>query len=416
MASRVLNTFADEVAALAFPPAPGGAPPRIGAEVEFLALERTTGRVASIETADEPATLPVLRALAREAGWVERRSQKAGVPEFITRSGGRVTFEPGGQIEYASPPADSLRRLVADLRGVTEAITARMDAHGIALVATGIDPLNAIEDVPLQLDGERYRRMDAHFASIGPHGARMMRQTASIQISLDAGERPFERWTLLNALAPWLVAIFANSPRYAGVESGHQSLRRHVWGELDPSRTGLAWDRDEPVEAYAQFALDAVDILHGGKVPPFDRFGTVIADGRLPPDGLAGHLSTLFPEVRPRGWFEVRSTDALAPCWYAAPLVFLAGLAYTTEGAARALEVTGSPDAALLERAGICGLVDPALARSAIELFRLALRGCESLGRTFVGEAELSAAWEFFERYTRRGRSPAADAPITLPG
>jgi glutamate--cysteine ligase len=33
-------------------------------------------------------------------------------------------------------------------------------------------------------------------------------------------------------------------------------------------------------------------------------------------DDLVEHLTTLFPPVRPRGWFEIRTIDALADeCW-----------------------------------------------------------------------------------------------------
>ena len=416
MISRDTDRLREHLARVAFAPSASDLGSRIGAEVEFLALERATGRPAPIDVADRPSTLPVFREVAREARWTEQRSAKAGVPEFITPTGGRLTFEPGGQVEYAAPPRTSVGALVADLHETVGAIDAPLNDAGIALVAAGIDPLNPIDDVPLQLTGERYRRMDAHFATIGPHGARMMRQTASIQVCLDAGPRPLERWTLLNALAPYLVAIFANSPRYAGELSGHQSLRRFVWGALDPRRTGLAWDATDPVGAYADFALGAPDVLHDGESPPFAPFGTLLADGRVGAVDWESHLSTLFPEVRPRGYYEVRSTDALAPAWYAAPLAFLAGIIGAPAAAGAAGEITGAPDADLLERAGRCGLADPAIARRAAELYGLALRAGESAGRSVIDEPSLAVAWEFFERYTRRGRSPAADAPVAIPG
>jgi glutamate--cysteine ligase len=56
------------------------------------------------------------------------------------------------------------------------------------------------------------------------------------------------------------------------------------------------------------------------------------------------HLTTLFPEVRPRGYFEVRSCDALPPEWYAAPLAFIAGLAYGPDRGRTAWEIAGAPD------------------------------------------------------------------------
>ena len=41
-------------------------------------------------------------------------------------------------------------------------------------------------------------------------------------------------------------------------------------------------------------------------------------------DDLAYHLTTLFPPVRPRGWFEVRYLDAQHPRWWPVPVVLLA--------------------------------------------------------------------------------------------
>lgn len=391
------------------------AAPRVGAEVEVIPIVAATGRPATIEPGDGPGTLPALRALGRRLGWCEVRSATAGVPEFHTADGGRITFEPGGQIEYSAPPDESVSELAAGLRAVTGELEAALGDAGIRLVFAGIDPHNAVEDVPLQLPGPRYRRMDAHFATIGPHGARMMRQTASIQICLDAGPRPLERWQLLNALAPYLVAIFANSASHAGGPTGHRSVRRAVWGALDPARTGIVWDPTEPVEAYARFALGAASILEGAAAPPFPSFAERVRDGGVDLERWRAHLSTLFPEIRPRGYFEVRSIDALPPAWYAVPLVLLTGLAYDAAATREALAIAGPPDPALLERAGRCGLADPVLAAGAAALFPVALRGAESLGRPVVHPDDLETAGAYHDRYTGRGLTPA-DEPMAAVG
>ena len=388
----------------------GGAPsraPRIGAEVELLPFD-ASGRIAAI-AGGESATQPVLRTLSARLGWRESRSAKADVPEYHTPRGGRLTFEPGGQIEYAAPPNESLSALLADVHGVTTALREWLAPAEITLVAAGIDPVNPIEDVPMQLSGERYRRMDAHFAALGPFGARMMRQTASIQVSLDAGDDPLSRWTLLNALAPYLVAVFANSPVYAGDVTGHQSYRRHVWGALDTGRTGLPWDADDPIAAYGRFAMGAGDILFGEDPPPYGSFTDTWARGAVGLDQWRAHLTTLFPEVRPRGYFEVRSIDALDPIWYAAPLAFVAGLVLDPATARTASELVGAPDAALLVRAGRCGVEDHRIAAVARELSELALQGCAALGTRFIAPRDLDVARAFFARYTARGSAPAFD-------
>jgi len=383
-------------------------PRRIGAEVELIPLDASSGRRLPLEGEAGPAILPFLRRFAARQGWGEARTSK-GVPCFVVRGGGTIGFEPGGQIEFSTPPCRSVTALVNRLRSVVVPLRAAASAEGIELLSSGIDPYNSQGDAPLLLDSKRYRRMAEHFATISPFGGVMMRQTASIQVSLDFDDEPRARWRLLNAVAPYVTAIFAASPVYEGAATGHQSFRAHAWRRLDPRRTGLPFDAARPAEAYLDFALAAPAILLpmvGGRCLPF---GEWMARANPSLEEWETHLSTLFPEVRPRGHCEVRSADAVDPAWYAAPLVFLAGLAYDPHAARGALEVAPAPDPRTLERAGHDGLRDPAIARRAAELFEIALAGCRALGSAFVHRSHLEEARAFFDRYTRRGRSPADD-------
>jgi glutamate--cysteine ligase len=121
------------------------------------------------------------------------------------------------------------------------------------------------------------------------------------------------------------------------------------------------------------------------------------------------HLTTLFPDVRPKGFVEVRGADAVAPEWYAAPLVFLAGLTYHAPTFAAARELVGEPDEELLEHAGRAGLADKRIGGVARDLFALALAGAEALGPAFLTPADLDEARAFFQTYTARALSPADD-------
>jgi glutamate--cysteine ligase len=382
-------------------------PPRIGAEVEIIPVDSVTGRPLPLEGRGT-STLAILRRAGATAGWREHRSAKANVPEIELPDGGRITFEPGGQIEISSAPNASLSALVTRLHATVCAI-ADAAPRGVELLSRGIDPRTCVEDVAPQLDADRYRRMLAHFDRIGPSGARMMRQTASFQVCVDGGDAPERTWTLLNALAPFMVAMFANSPRYAGVDTGHKSYRRHIWATLDPRRTGLLGIARDPIAEYLDFALGAPAFLLpdvDGAAAPFSHW---LARGAVTPSDWCTHLSTLFPEVRPRGYFEVRSADVMAPEWYPVPLVLVAGLVYHRPSLDAAADLLGVPDAALLERSGRDGLSDAALREKAPRLCDLALDGCSALGAEFVSATDLQTAADYFDRYTRRGRSPADD-------
>jgi glutamate--cysteine ligase len=387
-------------------PAAAGAPSRIGAEVEIIPVAADTGRPLPLE-GGQLSTLDILRRAGDPLGWRERRSAKANVPEIELPDGGRITFEPGGQIEISSAPNVSVTGLVARLREIVSAIAGAAPSN-VRLLSVGIDPQTAVDEVAPQLDAARYRRMLAHFDRIGPSGARMMRQTASIQVCVDGGENPTLTWRLLNALAPFMVAVFANSPRYAGIDTGFKSYRRHIWATLDPRRTGVLGFGADPIEEYLDFALGAPAFLMPEVNGAAATFSHWFSRGIASENDWCTHLTTLFPEVRPRGYFELRSADVVAPEWYAVPLVFVVGLVYHTPTMAAAAELI-APDRGLLDRSGRCGLTDPTLGATSIELCDLALDGAAALGDAFVSQRDLAEASEFFDRYTRRGRSPADD-------
>jgi glutamate--cysteine ligase len=365
-----------------------GAPLRFGAELELLALDAATQRVAPIRASDGRGTHDVARAVAARCGWTERHSAK-GASRFLTPGGGALTFEPGGQLEYASAVHATIDGVVAELAAVQRLLEEQATERGISLLTVGVDPHNAPADAPLQLEAERYRRMAAYFDEIGPHGARMMRQTASLQLCL-GGADPAARWRVANAIAPCLVALFANSARYAGRDTGCASYRAETWRGVDARRTGIFQGCD-PVREYAAFALAAPAFLAGADGDAPVPFGA-LRDGAASDADLATHLSTLFPEVRPRGYLELRSIDSVDASQHAAAMVFAAGIVCDGVASADALELLGDPDPGLLNAAGRAGLADPVLLRHATDLIEIAIAGCVRQGETMVSESLLEAA------------------------
>jgi glutamate--cysteine ligase len=385
-------------------------PPSIGAEVELIPVDADTRAPVPICAPDGGlCTLPFLRACADYHGWEETASVY-GMPNWRLRDGATITFEPGGQIEVSTAPHGSASGLLRALRHVVRALMDAAEDEGIALLSQGIDPRNGVESIPLQLPGKRYVRLTRFLEDCGTGGVRMMRQTASFQCNLDWCGDAMARWRFLNALAPYLTAVFANSPVYRGRETGFRSFRAQVWRELDGGRTGIFACGDDPVDEYLRFALDAPSILLGGDGDGWVPFRAWNERGAATMDDWRAHLTTLFPDVRPKGFVEVRSADAVSPSWYAGPVVFLGGLTYHEPTFAAARELVGAPDPALLARAGRDGLSDPAIASAARDLFALALDGAEALGADWITADDLDEARAFFETYTAQSRSPADDA------
>jgi glutamate--cysteine ligase len=384
-------------------------PPSIGAEVELIPVDAATRRQVPITADEGVTTLPFLRAFAARWEWRETASVY-GMPNWVVPDGGTITFEPGGQIELSAPPFRSASALLQSLRQTVRPLIAEAREHGIELLSTGIEPLAAVHEVPLQLPGKRYVRLTKFLDDCGTGGTRMMRQTASFQCNLDWCDDAPARWRFLNALSPYLTAIFANSPVYRGQDTGVPSFRARVWREMGAGRTGIFACAADPVPEYLRFALDAPAILIPDDRDGWLPFGEWNARGTATEDDWRTHLTTLFPEVRPKGFVEVRGADAVAPEWYAAPIVFLGGLTYHPPAFAAARELVGAPDPALLERAGRVGLRDERIAATARDLFALALEAAAALGPTFICPADVEEARAFFETYTARALSPADDA------
>ena len=381
-----------------FSPTSSSNPRAIGAELELIPVDVRTRAVT-------PAAVsaPIISELAIREEWLGDLTRKDETL-WNFRDGASISFEPGGQIEISSSPHETASSLIESLQRRARLLQAEMDQHGITLIARGVDPYNDVASVPLQLQRDRYIRMTDYFNSVGTSGARMMRQTAALQINVEKGSEPEVRWRLLNAIAPVVTALFANSGRYAGADTGYASYRAHLWSTLDPSRTGLAYARNDPAHHYLTFALDAVairsrDLLEGRD---YQSFRSWMQEEELLLDEWEFHLSTLFPEVRPKAYFELRSADTVDVEWLAAPIVFVTGLIYDEQSERAAAVLLGEPDPALMEQAAKYGLSDARLKELAGELTQLSIQGAYALGPHYLEAGHIESAREYFARRLAR--------------
>ncbi|MEU4240663.1 ergothioneine biosynthesis glutamate--cysteine ligase EgtA [Actinoplanes sp. NPDC026619] len=353
-----------------------GPPQLVGAELEW-----TLHHAAAPHAPLDPAT--VRQALGRHAPAV----LTSGLRPDPLPAGGEITLEPGGQLEISSAPATTLSALHTAVSTDLEHLTALLDDAGLVLGKHGIDPYRSPRRL---LHTPRYTAMERAFDARGRHGRTMMCSTAGLQICLDAGpadELP-TRWRTVQALGPPMVALFANSRRFAGRDTGLASARMAAWWGMDPRLTHPpVGPPSDPAAGWVRYALTAPLLCvrrgGGGWDPPP---GATLRDwlaGALPePPTVADvdyHLSLLFPPVRPRGYLEVRYLDCqpggdwIAP---AAVLATLLGDRHTTEAA---LELA-APVAGRWHPAYRSGLADRALRRAAESLTDLAARRLDRTG------------------------------------
>jgi len=351
---------------------------------------------------------------------------KEGAHKFVFDHGGNLTFEPGGQLEYSGPPKETLSEGIADITTVIERLRCSLKPHGIWFFHSGLNPWYTVDEVGLLLDHPRYIHMNDYFASIGPYGQKMMRLSTSLQVNLDVGnpEIAQRRWLAANLLAPVFTALFGNSPFIEGKASGAHSFRSIIWQRLDPSRTGfmpgLAADTYKPcpVAQYRDFALEARvmrlpskkgDLVFDGTVKNFKTWLAEGHNGWFPDvDDWKYHLSTLFPEVRARSFFEVRFLDAQSKVWCAVPGILLTGLLYqeeATEQVISLLEPYRTTLPGMLEVAAIRGMEEPEIAEISLRIYRLAL----DIAAGAMEDNVVALCERFFATYTHQRRNPAAE-------
>ncbi|MEV0157284.1 ergothioneine biosynthesis glutamate--cysteine ligase EgtA [Micromonospora sp. NPDC050686] len=312
-----------------------------------------------------------------------------GSPAEPLAHGSAVTLEPGGQLEVSSPPRPSVAALINATEADVGQVSGLLEAAGLVLGRTGIDPWRSPRPV---VETPRYRAMRCVFDRRGAAGRTMMYSTAGLQICLDAGERGElpARWAAAHAVGPPLVAAFATADRHAGRRTGWASARMAAWLAIDPARTRPVWspshaDRD-PVAAWTEYVLAAPLLcLRGDGADWTPPAGVTFADwvaGGLPrpptTDDLDYHVSTLFPPVRPRGYLEIRYLDAQPGRDWRIPLAVLCAL-FAEPGTVRAALAAARPVAGRWHAAARYGLTDPPLAAAAAALCDLALAALPGL-------------------------------------
>ncbi|MFE9693559.1 ergothioneine biosynthesis glutamate--cysteine ligase EgtA [Micromonospora sp. NPDC005806] len=299
------------------------------------------------------------------------------------RHGGAVTVEPGGQVEISSAPRPSVAALILATEADIAELSAVLDAAGLVLGSTGIDPWRTPRPV---VETPRYQAMRCVFDRRGPAGRAMMYSTAGLQVCLDAGEpqQLAERWAAAHAVGPPLLAAFATADRHAGRHTGWASARMAAWLAIDPARTRPVWSPDQadhdPVAAWTGYALAAPLLCVRGDGPDWTPPpGVTFADwlaGALPrpptTDDLEYHVSTLFPPVRPRGYLEIRYLDAQPGREWTLPPAVLTAL-FADPATTREALAVATPVADRWYAAARYGLGDPPLAAAATTLFDLAL-------------------------------------------
>jgi glutamate--cysteine ligase len=312
-----------------------------------MGLDAATGRPLAYEAAG-PSVRRVLESYAalRSGAPVLEGDRLIG----LDAPWGNISLEPGGQVEWSSRPASDLD----DLKGALDEHLAAMEKVanllGVRWLDVAVQPEAAVGDMPW-MPKARYEIMRKIMGERGRLAHRMMTQTASIQCAFDyASDEDWTRKFRAAALmGPVAVALFANSSRVDGGDSGWASYRQAIWRETDPDRCDLpaiVFDPAFGIDAWVEWACDVPTLFlrrGSGLVPSGGKaFRALLAqqgcDGVTMEDWEL-HLSSIFTEVRSYSYLEVRSADLLpGPLVLAVP-AFWTGLLYDDEALDDALRL-----------------------------------------------------------------------------
>src|SRR5438094_232496 len=312
----------------------------IGTEYEKVAVERASGRAAPFS--GPRGIEAVLRGLAERYGWEPK--EEDGRVVALAREGASITLEPGAQLELSGEQCPTIHCTQAELATHVREVVSVGGELGIAFLGLGMQPMSPLDEIEW-VPKQRYRIMGPYRTRVGTLGQRMMKQTATVQANIDYGD---ERDAMLKlrvgmGIAPLVNAMFANSSISDGGLNGYMSFRGHVWTDTDRARCGLlpsVFRAGAGFADYVEWALDVplYFILRGGRYRtevtgvPFRRFLAEGAAGeRATLDDWNLHLTTLFPEVRLKGYIEIRSADSQPPERMLALPALVKGVFYTQD-------------------------------------------------------------------------------------
>jgi len=295
---------------------------RIGTEHEKFLFHKADNRPVGYE--GERGIQTILKRLQAEYQMTPIM-EKGHIIGLKDNQGGSITLEPGGQLELSGAPLENLHQTCKETGAHLNQMKHVISDLEIGMLGLGFQPIWGRNDISWMPKG-RYKIMREYMPKRGNLGLDMMLRSCTVQVNLDyADERDMVRkFRTSLALQPVATALFANSPFKDGKLSGLKSTRAHVWTDTDPDRCGvpeIVFDSGFGYEAWIDYILDVpMYFLHRGD-DYLDVSGLSFAEfmaGRL--TGFEGqypllhdfedHITTAFPEVRLKGYLEMRGADS----------------------------------------------------------------------------------------------------------
>ena len=254
----------------------------------------------------------------------------------VAKPGMNVTIEPAAQLELSAGPFTSLDEAARVFKEFeSDASEALRPVEGRALTI-GYDPTNRALDKEL-IPKARYEYMNEYSLSISPWGPRMMRGSASTQISIDYSSEAdcILKTRIASVLVPLFALMCDNAPFFEGSQRPHPLMRTEIWRYCDPDRCNTIpglFDEGFGFDAYADYILDVPAIVapdDDGEIRYDTRtFGQIYATVPMTHADAEHALSMVFPDVRLKSYVEIRPADSMPVPYVLAYAALIKGLFY----------------------------------------------------------------------------------------
>lgn len=294
----------------------GGEMGSLGVELEQFLVDED-GDPIDYDEKHRPGVRDILEKLSEF--YPNAMRTEAGDIMGCSRASASITIEPAAQIEISIAPMAS----IADIEDEYEHFAFRLrqitKPYGYQLMPLGYQPKLKAAELPL-IPKPRYRYMNDYFASIpGMHGERMMRGSASLQVSVDYADEAdaVRKDRIATLLGPILSFLTDNVPVFEGVPNTQPLRRLQIWREVDPDRCGVIpglFDEGFGFGAYADYLLSKPPIFITR--PDEHATGTMTAaqaygDAPMGKDDIEHLLGMFWNDVRLKRYVEIRQGDSI---------------------------------------------------------------------------------------------------------
>lgn len=292
---------------------PTDMPIHFGVELEHFIVHADTKEAVAYE--GEGGVEAILKELMP---FYDESSYSHGHLIALGREGIALSLEPGAQLEVSISPQTDIFRIKEIYDVFCGEIRPVLEKYSYEMVTVGYQPKSKVNELGL-LPKARYEYMDKYFQTIGPWGRRMMRGTASTQVSIDYySEDDFmKKYRIAYSLKDVLACFFSNTNVFEGEVYTGRDLRDRVWSGTDKRRVEVASymeDNTLSFAGYADFVMQTPVIVNkedGREFYDERTIGEIAGERIFSKEEMVHMLSMVFPMIRAKQFLELRFADSM---------------------------------------------------------------------------------------------------------